>query len=186
MILPNYVGGITPAPGPGDVASETLRAISKPEALSLLITYVHPSSFTRSKVSAHLRSQAGPSPKTSRAASAVFLERLKAAGIPVQEEPYNERAEAELPVDLNQKLWSTFFKDQRPDFDKMVAKELVELIAKLAKQYPVKDVDGDEADRVEPREGTVYVDDRAPLRSPLTLGRAAKPMEIYNDLTSEL
>jgi hypothetical protein len=114
------------------------------------------------------------------------LEHLKAAGIPVEEGPYNQGAEMELPVEFNQKLWAAYFTEQSPEFDKTVAKDLVELIAKLAKQYPVEDPDDDEIDAVKLGEGTVYVDDLAALRSSLTLGKAAKPMEIYNDLPSKL
>lgn len=168
------------SPSQGEVDSETLKTITKDEVLSLLKTYIHPDSPTRSKISLHLCSQQTPSPRVSLKAADALLVHFKAAGIPVKEAEFNAAAAMQLSVAVHQAAWVNYFEVDDPTFDKKVAKHLVELIATVAKQYPVKE-DGEGTATL--REGAVYIDDLAALKSRLMLSKAATPVENYSDLT---
>jgi insulysin len=163
----------------GESETETVRSLSKNDVLSFLMAYVHPDSPTRSKISVHLCSQKFPSPRVSLRAAHVLLERFKAVGIPVKEAEFNAAARLQLPTDVHQTAWRDYFEKDDPTFDKRIAAELVDLIAKVAKQYPVE---GDSVDG-KLKEGAVYIDNMAALRSRLTLGPAAVPIETYSDLS---
>jgi len=167
-----------------EIDAEAIQTVTRAEVLSLFTEFIYPESPTRSKLSVHLRSQTAPSPRLSLAASAILLQHLKAAGIPVQEVPYNAAAAMQLTVAINQSVWAGFFEKDMPAFNKTVASELVALIAKLAKLHPVIG-DGTDAE-VKLREGTVYIDDMAALKCTLTLSKAASPVEVYSDLGSKL
>lgn len=86
----------------------------------------------------------------------------------------------QLSVAVHQAAWKKYFEVDDPSFDKKVAAQLVDLIATVAKQYPVKE---DGAGSRGLREGTVYVQDMASLKSRLMLSEAATPAENYSDLT---
>lgn len=143
------------------------------------MAYVHPDSPSRSKISVHLCSQKFPSPRVSLRAAHVLLGHFKAAGIPVKETEFNATAKLQLSTVVHQTAWRDYFEKDDPTFDKRIAAELVDLIAKVAKQHPVEDgsVDG------KLKEGAVYIDNMAVLKSRLTLGPAAVPVETYSDLS---
>lgn len=86
----------------------------------------------------------------------------------------------QLSVAVHQAAWKKYFEVDDPNFDKKVAAHLVDLIATVAKQYPVKEVGSSSRGL---REGTVYVEDLASLKSRLLLSEAATPVENYSDLT---
>lgn len=110
----------------------------------------------------------------------MLLEHLKAAGIPVQEAPYNAAAAMELTVDTNQTVWTQFFAKD-PTFDKVVAVNLIKMIDTFAKKYPAASRPN-EAAEAKLVEGTEFIDDLATLKARLTLSKAATPVEIYSDL----
>lgn len=157
---------------------EIIKTLSKEDISSFLMTYVHPDSPTRSKISVHLCSQQSPSPRVSLKAAHVLLGHFKAAGIPVNEKEFNATAGLQLSTAIHQKAWRDYFEKDDPTFDKKIAADLVDLIVKVAKQHPVEE-GGAEA-RL--REGTVYVDSVAALKRKLMLGPAATPVENYSDL----
>lgn len=163
----------------GDLEADIVKSLSKDDVLSFFMAYVHPDSPTRSKLSVHLCSQKSPSPRVSLKAAQVLLAHFKAAGIPVKEAEFNAAAKLQLSTDVHQAAWRDYFEKDDPAFDKKIAAELVDLIAKVAKQYPLEDdsVDG------KLKDGTVYIDNMAALKSRLLLGPAATPLETYSDLS---
>lgn len=158
---------------------EIIKTLTKEDISSFLMTYVHPDSPTRSKISVHLCSQQSPSPRVSLKAAHVLLEHFKAASIPVNEKEFNAMAGLHLSTAIHQKAWRDYFEKDDPTFDKKIAAELVDLIVKVAKQHPVVEEGGAEA-RL--REGAVYIDSVAALKRKLMLGPAATPVENYSDL----
>jgi len=167
-----------------EIECETLRTITKDEVLSLLMTHIHPSSLTRSKISAHFCSQVAPSPRMSLAASAELLKHLKAAGIPVQEGPFNAAAAMQFSVQVNQNFWTSFFEKDMPEFDKGVAAHLIALMPKLAKMYPHEEPGS--AGPVKLPENTIFIENIAEFKSTLPLGKASFPVEVYADFSSKL
>jgi insulysin len=167
-----------------EVECETLKTITKDEVLSLLMTHIHPSSRTRSKLSVHTYSQTVPSPRMSLAASAELLKHLKAAGIPVQEGPYNAAAAMQFSVAVNQTAWRDYFEKDMPEFNKKTAAQLIALMPKLVKMYPLEEAGSDAP--VKLPEGTIFIEDIAEFKSTLPLGKAAHPVEIYSDFGSKL
>jgi len=159
--------------------AEILKSLSKDDVLAFLMAYVHPNSPTRSKLSVHLCSQKSQSPRVSAKAANVLLGHFKAAGIPVKEAEFNAAAKLQLSTDVHQAAWRNYFEKEDPTFDKKIAAELVDLIAKVAKQHPLED---DHADG-KLKEGAVYIDNVAALKSRLTLGPAATPVEAYPNLS---
>lgn len=127
----------------------------------------------------HLCSQQAPSPRVSLKAAHVLLGHFKAAGIPVKVKEFNETAALQLSTAIHQKAWRDYFEKDDPTFDKKIAAELVELIAKVAKQHPVEGEGG----AVPIKEGTIYIDSVAALKRRLLLSPAATPVENYSDLT---
>ena len=149
------------------------------------MTYIHPSSPTRSKLSIHLSSQKAPSPRVSLKAAEVLLGQFKAAGVPVQEGPYNAAAKLELSANIHQAQWKTYFEND-PTFDEKVAAELVESIARVAKKYPVEEKVVESEGIVKPVHAPVYIDEVSALKARMTLGKAAIPVENWSDLGSKL
>jgi len=166
-----------------EIECETLRTITKDEVLSLFMSHIHPSSPTRSKLSAHFCSQVGPSPRMSLAASAELLKHLKAAGIPVQEVPFNAAAAMQSSVTVNQNYWTAFFEKDMPEFDKGVAAHLIALMPKLAKMYPHEEPGS--AGPVKLPGDTIFIDNIAEFKSTLPLSKAAFPVEVYTDFGSK-
>jgi hypothetical protein len=109
----------------------------------------------------------------------VLLAHFKAAGIPVKEAEFNAAAGLQLSTDVHQAAWRNYFEKEDPTFDKKIAAELVDLIAKVAKQHPLEE---DHADG-KLKEGAVYIDNMAALKSRLMLGPAATPVEAYPNLS---
>jgi insulysin len=145
------------------------------------MTYIHPSSPTRSKLSVHSCSQKSSPPRVSLEASALLLKHFKAANVPVEEGPYNALAKLQLPSSSVQDTWRKYFEKDDPRFDPKLAQQLLELIPKLAKQHPVLEIENDGLTK--PVHAPVYVDDIAALKARMTLGKAAIPVENWLDLS---
>lgn len=117
-------------------------------------------------------------------ASAELLKHLKAAGIPVQEVPFNAAAAMQFSVTVNQNYWTAFFEKDMPEFDKGVAAHLIALMPKLAKMYPHEEPGS--AGPVKLSGDTIFIDNIAEFKSTLPLSKAAFPVEVYTDFGSKL
>lgn len=158
-----------------------IKTLTKDDVATLFATYIHHDSPSRSKVSVHLCSQQTPSPRVSIKAADVLMHHFKDAGVPVKEKEYTAASSLQLSVVLHQKTWKDYFDKEDPTFDRKIAAELIEMIPKVAKQFPVQELSGAPGD-VRLREGTVYVDSIPALKRRLMLGPAAIPVEAYSDL----
>ncbi|KAG8937301.1 Insulinase (Peptidase M16) [Tulasnella sp. 418] len=182
-----------------EVDAELLKGITKQDVVDLFMTKMHPSSKTRSKLSIHMRSQAkgrstspssAPSPnlRFTVAASHSLLAILKDHGIVVDEPQYHDLSAAEPPLGAVKSFWEGHFNmlNAKPRSDKeWLSKENGEAILKEIDRIAA--TNSDESTTGGETEGklgddVVFIRDIAPFKAGLRIGKAATPVEIYNDL----
>lgn len=158
-----------------------IRKLTKDDVAKFFAEYIHQDSPCRAKLSVHLCSQQTPSPRVSIKAADVLMHLFKDAGVPVKEKEYTAASSLQLSVVLHQKTWRDYFDKEDPMFDRKIAADLIEMIPKIAKQYPV--IEKGATGEAKLREGAVYVDSIPALKRRLMLGPAAIPVDSYSDLT---
>lgn len=167
----------------GAVDAEILANVSKQDVLDLFMTYIHPSSTLRSKLSVHMRADTAPPPKFSVAASEAYLTALKAQGVEVQEDEYRKLSAAEPPVPAVKAFWTNHF-GTLPNLSAETAQKLLFSIDRLAKEHAV--VSSETVTEGKLSDSVTHIQNMSLFKAGLTVSKAATPVQVYSDLDAHL
>ena len=168
----------------GEKNARRIEKLTLADIVDFYTSFIHPESQSRAKLSVHMHSQVKLSNGSnfSVAASEVFLERLKAAQVPVDEPQYQALSKAEPSIDAVIGFWTPYL-NTLPTLTAQKRDELLGAIKTIAAEHPTggnKDVSG------KLREGTVVVEDIAAFKRGLAMSEPAKPvMELNPVLESQ-
>ncbi|KDQ33027.1 hypothetical protein PLEOSDRAFT_1032530 [Pleurotus ostreatus PC15] len=161
--------------------AKLLQEVTKKDVLTLFLTYVHPSSPSRAKLSVHMRSQKPRPPKISHAAAQAFEVLAQSAGIsPEDAQSWKDTlGEEDGPISSADftKYWVGVFGKLAAPLPQEKIQELVTQMQALAKKYPVEGEDEDQ-----PRPGVTYFEDASSFKSSLQVAPDPGPMVQWDDL----